>query len=93
MPRTTAWTSGLCSQIDPDVLLQAAQPLPAPDGVGPVRFVVGGNLGENRLMALDRKGRTLAYGTGDGDARDVDVCPVRPAPSKRSRGGAGRSWW
>ena len=70
-----AWTSGLCSQIDPDVLLQAAQPLPAPDGAGPVRFVVGGNLGENRLMALDRKGRTLAYGLGDGYARDVDVCP------------------
>ncbi len=70
-----AWTSGLCSQIDPDVLLQAARPLPAPDGVGPVRFVVGGNLGENRLMALDRKGRTLAYGLGDGYARDVDVCP------------------
>jgi hypothetical protein len=70
-----AWVSGLCSQIDPDVLLQAAQPLPAPDGVGPVRYVVGGNLGENRLMALDRKGRTLAYGLGDGYARDVDVCP------------------
>ena len=70
-----AWTSGLCSQIDPDVLLQAAQPLPAPDGVGPVRFVVGGNLGENRLMALDRKGRTLAYGLGDGYAHDVDICP------------------
>ena len=57
------------------MLLQAAQPLPAPDGVGSVRFVVGGNLGENRLMALDRKGRTLAYGLGDGYARDVDVCP------------------
>src|SRR6185436_6580992 len=70
-----AWTSGLCAQMDPDVLLQAAQPLPPPDGVGPPRFVVGGNLGENRLMALDRKGRTLAYGTGDGYARDVDVCP------------------
>ena len=70
-----AWTSGLCAQIDPDVLLKAAEPLPPPDGVGPVRFVVGGNLGENRLMALDRKGRTLGYGTGDGDARDVDVCP------------------
>ena len=70
-----AWISNLCSQIDPEVLLKAAEPLPEPDGVGPVRFVVGGNLGENRLMALDRKGRTLAYGPGDGYARDVDVCP------------------
>ena len=70
-----AWISNLCSQIDPTVLLKAAEPLPEPDGVGPVRFVVGGNLGENRLMALDRKGRTLGYGTGDGYARDVDFCP------------------
>jgi hypothetical protein len=70
-----AWASGLCSQIDPDVLLQAAQPLPEPDGEGPVRFVVGGNLGENRLMSLDRIGRTLGYGAGNGHAQDVDVCP------------------
>ena len=69
-----AWISNLCSQIDPEVLLSAAEPLPEPDGVGPVRFVVGGNLGENRLMALDRTGRTLAYGLGDGYARDVDMC-------------------
>src|SRR4249920_660317 len=34
-----AWTSGLCAQIDPEVLLKAAQPLPPPDGVGPVRYV------------------------------------------------------
>ncbi len=40
-----AWTSALCSQMDPKVLLKAAEPLPAPDGVGPVRYVVGGNLG------------------------------------------------
>jgi hypothetical protein len=70
-----AWTSSLCSQIDPDVLLKAAQPLPPPDGVGPVRYVVGGNLGENRLMSLDRKGRTLGYGAGDGFTQDVQVCP------------------
>jgi hypothetical protein len=70
-----AWVSGLCSQIDPDVLLQAAQPLPPPDGEGPIRFVVGGNLGENRLMALDRKGRTLGYGAGEGVTQDVDICP------------------
>jgi hypothetical protein len=69
-----AWTSALCSQMDPKVLLKAAEPLPEPDGVGPVRYVVGGNLGENRLMALDRKGRTLGYGEGDGYTQDVDVC-------------------
>jgi hypothetical protein len=69
------WWSGLCNQIDPDLLLRAAAPLPAPDGQGPVRFVVGINLGRNRLIALDAQGRTLAYGAGDGLAIDVDLCP------------------
>lgn len=69
------WTSGLCSQIEPDVLLRAAAPLPEPDGVGPVRLIVGGNFGEVRVMSLDEVGRTLAYGFGEGDVYDVDVCP------------------
>jgi hypothetical protein len=69
------WTSSLCSQIDPDVLLRAAAPLPAPDGAGPIRLLVGGNFGEARVMSLDRAGRTLAYGYGTGDVFDIDVCP------------------
>jgi hypothetical protein len=69
------WTSGLCSQIEPDVLLRAAAPLPEPDGVGPIRLIVGGNFGEVRVMSLDQAGRTLAYGFGEGDVYDIDVCP------------------
>jgi hypothetical protein len=69
------WWSGLCSQIDPDLLLRAAAPLPEPDGRGPTRFVMGINIGPNRLMALDARGKTLAYGRGDGSAIDVDLCP------------------
>lgn len=69
------WWSGLCSQIDPDLLLRTAAPLPAPDGQGPARFVIGINLGDTRLMSLDAQGRTLAYGDGDGLAIDVDLCP------------------
>jgi hypothetical protein len=69
------WWSGLCNQIHPDQLMAAAAPLPAPDGVGPARFVVGVNIGHHRLMALDARGRTLAYGSGDGYAVDVDLCP------------------
>jgi hypothetical protein len=69
------WWSGLCNQIHPDRLLAAAAPLPAPDGVGPARFVVGVNIGRHRLMTLDALGRTLAYGGGDGYAVDVDLCP------------------
>jgi hypothetical protein len=69
------WTSSLCSQADPRALLRAAEPLPQPDGRGPIRFLVGGNMGEARVMTLDAEGRTLAYGYGDGDTYDVDVCP------------------
>jgi hypothetical protein len=69
------WTSSLCSQIEPEVLLRAAAPLPAPDGTGPIRLLVGGNFGEARVMSLDQAGRTLAYGYGKGDVFDIDVCP------------------
>ena len=69
------WSGGLCSQLDPDVLIAAGQPLPAPTGEGPIRFLVGGNFGEARLLALDAAGRTLGYGYGDGDVLAVSVCP------------------
>jgi hypothetical protein len=69
------WTSNLCSQIAPDVLLRAGAPLPAPDGMGPIRFLLGGNFGEARLMSVDGRGRTLAYGYGPGEVYDIDVCP------------------
>lgn len=69
------WTSSLCSQIAPDVLLRAAAPLPAPDGSGPIRFLLAGNFGEARVMSVDDQGRTLAYGYGQGEVYDIDVCP------------------
>ncbi len=69
------WRSNLCALIGPKALREAAAPLPEPDGSGDARFVVGGNYGETRLLVLDRKGRTLAYGYGDGYAIDVASCP------------------
>lgn len=69
------WTGGLCTQIDPDVLIAAAQPLPVPDGDGPIRMIVGGNFGEARILALDEQGRTLGYGYGEGDVLAVSMCP------------------
>jgi len=69
------WTSGLCEQVEPEALLEAAAPLPAPDGQGPIRLLVGGNFGEARVMSLDARGRTLAYGYGEGDVYDLAVCP------------------
>lgn len=69
------WRSSLCDEMDPDVLRAAAAPLPAPDGQGAVRFLIGGRFGEVRTIALDAQGRTLAYGTGGGYLADLDVCP------------------
>lgn len=69
------WTSSLCLQIEPDVLLRAAQPLPAPDATGPPVFFVAGTMGEARIVGLDLAGRTAAYGFGRGYAVGLAACP------------------
>ena len=69
------WSGGLCTQIDPDVLIAAGRPLPRPDGEGSIRLIVGGNFGEARVLALDGVGRTLGYGYGDGAVLSVSMCP------------------
>jgi hypothetical protein len=73
------WNANLCSTVDPDRLLAAAQPLPAPDGRGPPTFVVGVALGEHSTMLLDDDGRSLAYGEAPGrpptEVAALDVCP------------------
>ncbi len=69
------WRASLCDQVDPDELLAAAQPLPAPTSAGPVALVVGGSFGEVRTVALDEQGRVVAYGDGQGDTVDLSVCP------------------
>jgi hypothetical protein len=75
--RDGAWQGSLCWQFDPDELLAAASPLPAPDGQGPVVLVLGAELGDVRLIALDAQGRTLAYGRGGGRTLHVSFCPGR----------------
>jgi hypothetical protein len=70
-----AWHGSLCAQFEPAELLAAALPLPAPNGRGPVALVVGGELGDVRLIALDANGRTLAYGRGDGRPLLASFCP------------------
>ena len=70
------WKSGLCSQIDPDALIEAAKPMPAPTSEGPVTFVLGGRYGPATTIALDRKGKTVAYGLGsEWDTTHASVCP------------------
>jgi len=68
------WVGHLCWQVEPEDLLAAAA-LPAPNGKGPVALFVGGRFGPARTLALDSKGRTLAYGLGAGYVQDFSVCP------------------
>lgn len=70
-----AWHSNLCWQVAPSALLDAGRPLPAPNGRGPVRLLVGGEFAGARLLALDGRGRTLGYGGGAGSTRLLSVCP------------------
>ncbi|MGH9001564.1 MAG: hypothetical protein ACRDYV_00385, partial [Acidimicrobiia bacterium] len=69
------WTSSLCSQEDPDVLVRAAQPLPPPDGRAPPAVLVGTTHGPGRMLSLDGTGRVVAYGEGDGAVTDIAFCP------------------
>ena len=71
----TGWEGSLCGQFSPDDLLTAALPLPAPNGRGRAALFVGGGFGPARMIALDDKGRTLAYGRGVGTASALSVCP------------------
>ena len=70
-----AWRAISCSQVDADILLAAARPLPKPDGVPPAALVVAVEWGEMRMLSLDSSGRTLAYGAGGPVLREVAVCP------------------
>jgi hypothetical protein len=72
--RDGAWHGHLCAQFAPDDLLAAAA-LPAPNGRGPVALLVGGRFGPARTLALDAKGRTLAYGLGAGYVEEFSMCP------------------
>ena len=69
------WTSLLCWQVDPEDLLAATQPLPAPNGRGPVALLLGSRFGPARTLALDGSGRTLAYGRGPGTVLQISLCP------------------
>lgn len=69
------WHSSLCAQIAPEDLRAAAEPLPAPDGEGPIAMLASGSYGEAGIVALDSQGRTLAYGEREPDSGPIHVCP------------------
>jgi hypothetical protein len=72
--RGATWTSNLCLQIPPQELLEAARPLPRAPG-GPAALIVTGRFGTARTLALDERGRTVAYGRGRGEALTASICP------------------
>ena len=73
--RGSRWHGSLCGQIEPARLLEAARPLPAPTGRGPAVLLAGGAFGPARTIALDRLGRTIAYGRGAGETQLLAACP------------------
>lgn len=65
---------GLCGQIDPDVLLRAAEPLPDPVSQALPVVVVGLTWGDRSVVSYDAAGALVAVGTGPG-AFHLAGCP------------------
>jgi len=68
-------TSSLGLQVSDSIMREVTSPFPAPDGRGDARLVIGGSFGETRVLALDRAGRILGYGYGEGDVQELSICP------------------
>jgi hypothetical protein len=69
------WTGNLCGLARPSELARATGPYPPPLGRGRLALLAGGSFGDARLLALDRRGRILGYGFGEGAVRRISVCP------------------
>jgi hypothetical protein len=68
-----AWSTTDCLRFDPGELADATEPLPRPPGRGEAAFLAGGGFGDASIVALDRRGRTIAYGFVRGGV--AAVCP------------------
>ena len=67
--------SNLCSQVDADDLIAASKPLPKPTGRPPAVVLVGGQADGVQTMALDARGKILAYGPGRSYSMLLAACP------------------
>jgi hypothetical protein len=68
-------TTNGCLLLDPAILRSVAAPASTPDGSGPPALLVGGDFATSRIIALDTRGAVVGYGAGEGQARDLDICP------------------
>lgn len=69
------WFTNTCWSFGARALDAAAKPYPRAAGHGELRLLLGGRYGRASLVGLDPRGRPVAYGTGGGDIRALDVCP------------------
>lgn len=84
--RRRPWELGLGSLISRRDLIRGTAPFPRPNGSGPVALLVGGTYGKATLLALDRRGRTLAYGFLP-PGGPMAVCPGSARFVRAERGG------
>lgn len=85
------WATNLCSLARPSELERALKPYPRPLGRGRVALLAGGSFGDARLLALDRRGRILGYGFGQGTVRRISICPGSRAAAELVDRGRSRS--
>jgi hypothetical protein len=69
------WTTHGCSIVDPSEFQRALTPYPRARGRGRLALLAAGSFGDARVLALDRRGRILGYGPGQGEVREISVCP------------------
>jgi hypothetical protein len=63
-----------CQRISPEDLRRGTSPYPRARGRGTASLLVPGQFGSASLLAVDRRGRPLAWGMG-GSGTAVSVCP------------------
>ena len=86
------WWSGLCNQVGPKQLREAATELPPATGEGSPILIASGKLGEPRLAAFDADGEVVRYATGNGTTNALDVCPGSHQVAEMGRNERGRTF-
>lgn len=86
------WWSGLCSQVSPKQMREAATELPPATGDGPPMLIASGKFGEPRLVVFGADGQIVQYATGTGITDALDVCPSSEQLAEMGRNERGRTF-